>query len=97
MFSNSQECQTTRDRLAGYTLDALAEEEARAVTAHLATCSACRDEHYCLAAVAAHLIPLREALADESRRSMPRRRRPAQTASLTLAHWANCKVLAATG
>ncbi|MEU8486956.1 zf-HC2 domain-containing protein [Streptomyces sp. NPDC048641] len=96
MFSTLQECHTIRERLADYTLDALAEDEARAVTAHLATCTACRDEHYCLAAVAAHLIPLRKALADEPRRRVLDRRRPARTRQLTLAHWANCGVLATT-
>ncbi|MFB7712017.1 zf-HC2 domain-containing protein [Streptomyces sp. NPDC056105] len=96
MFS-TLECLTIRERLADYTLDALAEEEARAVSTHLATCSACRDEHYCLAAVAAHLVPLRKALADEPERRKLGRRRPARIRHLTLAHWANCKVLAAAG
>ncbi|MCX4648676.1 MULTISPECIES: zf-HC2 domain-containing protein [unclassified Streptomyces] len=96
MFS-TLECNTIRERLADYTLGALAEDEARAVTTHLATCSTCRDEHYCLAAVSAHLIPLRKALADEPRRRELGRRRPARTRHLTLAHWANCKVLAAMG
>ncbi|MFB6677316.1 zf-HC2 domain-containing protein [Streptomyces sp. NPDC057684] len=96
MFS-TLECHTIRERLADYTLDALAEEEARAVTTHLATCSTCRDEHYCLAAVAAHLVPLRKALADEPERRKLGRRHPARIRHLTLAHWANCKVLAAAG
>ncbi|RFC69765.1 zf-HC2 domain-containing protein [Streptomyces sp. AcE210] len=90
-------CHTIRERLADYTLDALAEDEARAVTTHLATCSTCRDEHYCLAAVAAHLVPLRKALADEPQRRKLGRHRPDRIRNLTLAHWANCKVLAAAG
>ncbi|MER5753532.1 zf-HC2 domain-containing protein [Streptomyces sp. NPDC002088] len=95
MFSSLQECHTARERLAGYALNALVKEEAGAVTAHLATCSACHDEHYCLAAVAAHLVPLREALADASRRPRLGRRRPARTTPLTLAQWGNSKACAA--
>ncbi|MFE9450011.1 zf-HC2 domain-containing protein [Streptomyces sp. NPDC006739] len=94
MLSSLQECHAIRERLAGYALHALVTEEAGAVSAHLATCSACQDEHYCLAAVAAHLVPLREALADQSRGRRTGRRRPARTTPLTLAQWANSKALA---
>ncbi|GHF93351.1 zf-HC2 domain-containing protein [Streptomyces thermodiastaticus] len=57
------ECRTVHDLLAGHALNVLAPEEAAPVSAHLATCAACRDEHDCLAAVAAHLSTLRAALA----------------------------------
>ncbi|MEU9207316.1 zf-HC2 domain-containing protein [Streptomyces sp. NPDC048415] len=95
MLSPLQECHTIRERLAGYALNTLVKEEAGAVTAHLATCSACHDEHYCLAAVAAHLVPLREALTDESSRARLGRRRPARTTPLTLSQWGNSKAWAA--
>ncbi|MFF4835112.1 zf-HC2 domain-containing protein [Streptomyces sp. NPDC001315] len=95
MISSLQECHTAREQLAEYALHTLVKEEAGAVTAHLATCSVCHDEHYCLAAVAAHLVPLREALADASRRPRRGRRRPGRTTPLTLAQWGNSKVCAA--
>ncbi|MBC2868381.1 zf-HC2 domain-containing protein [Streptomyces mexicanus] len=60
------ECRTVHDLLAGHALNVLAPEEAAPVSAHLASCSACRDEHDCLAAVAAHLSTLRAALAGEA-------------------------------
>ncbi|MFB0619342.1 zf-HC2 domain-containing protein [Streptomyces sp. AGS-58] len=58
-----QGCRTISNLLAGHALDILESHEAAAVRAHLATCSDCRDEHHCLAAVAAHLSSLRKALA----------------------------------
>ncbi|MFI1164628.1 zf-HC2 domain-containing protein [Streptomyces sp. NPDC020801] len=64
MLTSPQECRTVHDLLAGHALNVLAPDETDAVTAHLAGCSACRDEHDCLAAVAAHLSALRAALAD---------------------------------
>jgi len=94
MFSTPQECNTVRERLADYALNALVKEEASSVTAHLATCSACHDEHYCLAAVSAHLVPLRKALADEPRDRKLGRRRPVRTTPLTLAQWGNSKAWA---
>ncbi|MFF2507522.1 zf-HC2 domain-containing protein [Streptomyces sp. NPDC058067] len=87
MFSTPQECHTVRERLADYTLGALVSEEADAITSHLATCAACRDEHYCLAAVSAHLAPLRNALADQPRRRTLGRRHPVRPTRLTLAQW----------
>ncbi|MER7181548.1 zf-HC2 domain-containing protein [Streptomyces hyaluromycini] len=95
MLSSLQECDTIRERLAGYALNSLVKEEAGAVTAHLATCSACHAEHECLAAVAPHLIPLREALADESQRRKHGRHRPERITSLTLSQWVNSKALVA--
>jgi predicted anti-sigma-YlaC factor YlaD len=58
-----EECRTIRALLAGHELKTLAPDEASAVRAHQATCSTCRDEYDRLAAVPAHLILLRDALA----------------------------------
>ncbi|MFD6325296.1 zf-HC2 domain-containing protein, partial [Streptomyces sp. NPDC058442] len=52
------------DLLEGHALDVLDPGETSVVRAHLAACADCRDEHHCLAAVAAHLSCLRRALAD---------------------------------
>ncbi|GGJ73181.1 hypothetical protein GCM10010121_099680 [Streptomyces brasiliensis] len=56
------ECLAFRDLLAGHALHILAPEETNALVPHLAACSTCQDEHHCLAAVAAHLSSLHEAL-----------------------------------
>ncbi|MGW6078446.1 zf-HC2 domain-containing protein [Streptomyces sp. NPDC055186] len=72
MFTAARDCRTIGDLLEGHALDVLDPGEASAVRAHLAGCPGCREEHDCLAAVAAHLSGLRRALADE-----PGRRRPA--------------------
>ncbi|GAA3379415.1 hypothetical protein GCM10020367_62850 [Streptomyces sannanensis] len=88
------ECRTICELLAGYALKTLAPDEASVVGAHLATCDACRDEHDCLAAVAAHLSLLRDALAPDTGRNrsmcavpqaehghaLPHRRRPDRAA-----------------
>ncbi|WP_237409482.1 zf-HC2 domain-containing protein [Streptomyces sp. M2CJ-2] len=71
MFTPAQDCRTIGDLLEGHALDVLDPGEASAVRAHLATCSGCRDEHHCLAAVAAHLSLLRTALACEPGRRQP--------------------------
>ncbi|MFF9087808.1 zf-HC2 domain-containing protein [Streptomyces sp. NPDC014991] len=63
MLAPSQDCRTICDLLAGHALNVLEPADASAVGTHLATCSTCRDEHDCLAAVAAHLTSLRDALA----------------------------------
>ncbi|GAA3379587.1 hypothetical protein GCM10020367_63750 [Streptomyces sannanensis] len=88
------DCGTICELLAGHALKTLAPDEARVVGAHMTTCDACRDEHDCLAAVAAHLNLLRDALARGKGRSRrmyavtradcghasPRRRRPHRAA-----------------
>ncbi|MEU6477549.1 zf-HC2 domain-containing protein [Streptomyces sp. NPDC047017] len=88
MSASLQECRTVRDLLAGHALNVLAPEEADAVTAHLAGCTQCRDEHDCLAAVAGHLAALR---AQRPRTPRQRRRsgRAAAGPSLTLSQWVN--------
>ncbi|MFG2563520.1 zf-HC2 domain-containing protein [Streptomyces sp. NPDC048496] len=58
-----EECRRFCELLAGHALKTLAPDEASAVRSHLAICDTCRDEHDCLAAVAAHLSLLRDALA----------------------------------
>lgn len=68
MPTSLQECRTVHELLAGHALNVLAPHEADAVTAHLANCSTCRDEHDCLATVAAHLSALRIALAGDTDR-----------------------------
>lgn len=68
MSTSLQECRTICDLLAGHALNVLAPDEASTVGTHLATCSPCRDEHDCLAAVAAHLSTLRDALARDTGR-----------------------------
>ncbi|MEU1408479.1 zf-HC2 domain-containing protein [Streptomyces sp. NPDC005728] len=65
MTTSIDECHAVRDLLAGHALELLPPEQASTVIAHLGICSACRDEHHCLAAVAAHLSSLREALAPD--------------------------------
>ncbi|MFF7974984.1 zf-HC2 domain-containing protein [Streptomyces sp. NPDC007905] len=98
MSASLEECRALRDLLAGHALKLLAPQEASAVIPHLAVCSACRDEHDCLAAVAAHLSALRDALADggsghQPRHASPRQRcrrgtaRKALAGSLTLSQW----------
>ncbi|WP_189189876.1 zf-HC2 domain-containing protein [Streptomyces albiflavescens] len=94
MFAPSQECGTFRELLAGHALNALTPDESSAVGAHLATCSACRDEHGCLAAVAAHLSLLRDELTSDTYRQPLGRRRPtrdAQAKRLTLSQWVSMK------
>ncbi|AYN42719.1 zf-HC2 domain-containing protein [Streptomyces dangxiongensis] len=71
MLAPSQKCRTICDLLAGHALNVLEPADASAVGAHLATCSTCRDEHDCLAAVAAHLTSLRDALARDTGRQRP--------------------------
>ncbi|WP_406466458.1 zf-HC2 domain-containing protein [Streptomyces hirsutus] len=71
MFTFSQDCRTIGDLLEGHALNVLDPGEASAVRAHLAICPGCRDEHHCLAAVAAHLSSLRTALAHDSGRRQP--------------------------
>lgn len=71
MFTASQDCRTIGDLLEGHALDVLDPGETSAVRAHLATCPDCRDEHHCLAAVAAHLSCLRQALACDPGRQQP--------------------------
>ncbi|WP_081235568.1 anti-sigma factor family protein [Streptomyces viridosporus] len=71
MFTPSQDCRTIGDLLEGHALNVLEPGEASAVRAHLATCPDCRDEHHCLAAVAAHLSSLRKALAYDPGRQHP--------------------------
>lgn len=68
MFTSSEECRTISELLAGHALNTLTSEEANMVSAHLATCAACRDEHDCLTAVSAHLALLRDALACDAAR-----------------------------
>jgi anti-sigma factor ChrR (cupin superfamily) len=64
----AQDCRTIRELLAGQALHTLSPEAAAAVGSHLAACPACRDEHDCLAAVAAHLTRVRDALAHDAGR-----------------------------
>ncbi|MGP3737626.1 zf-HC2 domain-containing protein (plasmid) [Streptomyces sp. GDS52] len=64
MFTASRDCRIIGDLLEGHALNVLDPGETSAVRAHLAACAECRDEHHCLAAVAAHLSCLRRALAD---------------------------------
>ncbi|GAB3169517.1 anti-sigma factor family protein [Streptomyces incanus] len=71
MLTASQDCRTIGDLLEGHALNVLDPGEASAVRAHLATCPDCRDEHHCLAAVAAHLSSLRKALACDPGRQPP--------------------------
>ncbi|WP_326753535.1 zf-HC2 domain-containing protein [Streptomyces hirsutus] len=71
MFTFSQDCRTIGDLLEGHALNVLDPGEASAVRAHLVTCPDCRDEHHCLAVVAAHLSALRTALAHDSGRRQP--------------------------
>ncbi|MDF3300240.1 zf-HC2 domain-containing protein [Streptomyces tropicalis] len=102
MSAAHQECRTIRDLLAGHALQVLSPEETRAVGAHLAACPACRDEHDCLATVAAHLTALRHCLTGATgpeqgsrigrqQAGRPRGRRGAPRdgllASLTLPQW----------
>ncbi|MGX1547956.1 zf-HC2 domain-containing protein [Streptomyces adustus] len=65
MATNHDECRAVHDLLAEHALQLLAPEQAASVVAHLGLCTACRDEYHCLAAVAAHLSSLREALAPQ--------------------------------
>ncbi|MEU6663168.1 zf-HC2 domain-containing protein [Streptomyces sp. NPDC046821] len=95
MFSTTQECHTTRERLADYVLGALPKDEAAAIRTHLATCADCQDEHYCLAAVSAHLTPLKEALAHDSHRRVLGRRHQVRATRLTLAQWVRSNTWAA--
>ncbi|WP_406466428.1 zf-HC2 domain-containing protein [Streptomyces hirsutus] len=71
MFTFSQDCRTIGDLLEGHALNVLDPGEASAVRAHLAICAGCRDEHHCLAVVAAHLSSLRTALAHDPGRRQP--------------------------
>ncbi|WP_406354806.1 zf-HC2 domain-containing protein [Streptomyces sp. NBC_01635] len=71
MFTASQDCRTIGDLLEGHALNVLDPGEASAVRAHLVTCPDCRDEHHCLAVVAAHLSALRTALAHDLGRRQP--------------------------
>ncbi|WP_406351215.1 zf-HC2 domain-containing protein [Streptomyces sp. NBC_01635] len=71
MFTASQDCRTIGDLLEGHALNVLDPGEASAVRAHLVTCPDCRDEHHCLAVVAAHLSALRTALAHDPGRRQP--------------------------
>lgn len=59
----ARDCRLIQEFLAGQALNALSPGVARAVSSHLAVCPACRDEHDCLATVAAHLTRVRDALA----------------------------------
>ncbi|MGW5212971.1 anti-sigma factor family protein [Streptomyces sp. NPDC004051] len=87
MFTAARDCRTIGDLLEGHALNVLDPGEASAVRAHLAGCPGCREEHDCLAAVAAHLSGLRRALADEPGRRGRHAARGAPAASLTLAQW----------
>lgn len=90
MFTAAQDCRTIGDLLEGHALNVLDPGEASAVRAHLAACPGCREEHHCLAAVAAHLSSLRRALADDPGRrptSLPGPARAPRAASLTLSQW----------
>ncbi|MEV0696197.1 zf-HC2 domain-containing protein [Streptomyces sp. NPDC050388] len=71
MLTPSQDCRAIGDLLEGHALDVLEPGQAGAVRAHLAACAGCREEHHCLAAVAAHLAPLRAALAYGAGRRRP--------------------------
>ncbi|MGY3203035.1 anti-sigma factor family protein [Streptomyces sp. TE5632] len=71
MFTPAQDCRTIGDLLEGHALNVLDPGEASAVRTHLATCPGCREEHHCLAAVAAHLSSLRQALAHGSGGQQP--------------------------
>ncbi|MEV0695446.1 zf-HC2 domain-containing protein, partial [Streptomyces sp. NPDC050388] len=63
MLTSSQDCRAIGGLLEGHALDVLEPGQAGVVRAHLAVCAGCREEHHCLAAVAAHLPLLRGALA----------------------------------
>ncbi|MGW1894687.1 zf-HC2 domain-containing protein [Streptomyces sp. NPDC002004] len=86
MFASLQECRTIRELLAGYALGALAPDDALPVRVHLATCTGCRDEHECLAAVSAHLPLLRAALARDTGRQLAARYAPARPPAAARRH-----------